>query len=85
MLLILLILAAPALIRTLAVSVGKGPTGGMGFLGTFLGSLGVATLIGLASFIAFFATCFVVCLGSISLSDMGRRGGGGEWKKAWNW
>jgi hypothetical protein len=71
-LVILLILATPALIRTVVVTAGKhqvSPENGFTMLGTFLSSLGVAALVGLASFVAFFATCFVVCLGGLSLGD----------------
>jgi hypothetical protein len=79
-LLMLLILATPALIRTVVVKAGAGPAtpaGGMTFVGTLLGSLGVTVLIGVASFVAFFATCFVVCYGAVSLSS------GHPWGEDW--
>ena len=71
-LIVLLVLATPALIRTAVVTTHAAqapPDGGMSFLGTFLGALGVAVVIGVASFVAFFATCFVVCLGVLSLGN----------------
>jgi hypothetical protein len=41
-------------------------------VGTFLSSLGVMALIGLASVAAFYATCFVVCLGGLALNDLNK-------------
>jgi len=65
-LLVLLILAIPALIRAaLAASrqaaLGQ-PLTGLGITSTFLSSVGIVALVGLASFAAFYATCFAVCL-----------------------
>jgi hypothetical protein len=74
-LIVLLIVATPAVVRTVVVSRRAGPGGGeASVVGTFLGALGVAVLVGLASFVAFFATCFVVCLGGMTMADA-RRGG----------
>ncbi len=82
-LLVLLILATPALIRTVVAlsrqQTPGAPPSGLAAVGTFLSSLGVVAIIGLASAAAFYATCFAVCLGGLALHDM--RGGGksGEW------
>src|SRR5207247_6860085 len=77
----LLIVATPALIRTLVVGSRQDQTSagpGLAVVGTFLSSLGIATMVGLASFVAFFATCFVVCLGGLTLGGMDG-GGSGDW------
>jgi hypothetical protein len=74
----LFIAMLPALIRTVLIA-SRGQTGGaLGGVGTFLSSLGIMVVVGLASFAAFFTTCFVVCLGGLAVSDL-RRGGSEEW------
>jgi hypothetical protein len=78
-LIIMVILLAPAFIRTLAKS--PGPTtreAAPSSFWTFLSSVGVVAVVGLASFAAFFATCFVVCLGGLGLNEM-RGGKNYEW------
>jgi hypothetical protein len=71
-LVILLIVALPALIRT-ALIAGRGQSGGpLGGVGTFLSSLGIMVMVGLASVGAFFTTCFVVCLGGLGVTELGR-------------
>jgi hypothetical protein len=71
---VLLLVSTPALIRTLmAVSRGKAagrPLSGWEKMTVFAGSLGVVAVIGLASLIAFIATCFPVGLISVQ-ADMG--------------
>lgn len=77
-LVILFIVALPALIRTVLIA-SRGQSGGaLGGVGTFLSSLGIMVVVGLASFAAFFTTCFVVCLGGLAVGDL-RRGGSEEW------
>jgi hypothetical protein len=70
-LIVLLILAVPATIRAAVAYSGaqQEAAGGPSFLLLLLSSLGIAALIGVASFGAFFATCFVVCFGGLALSD----------------
>ncbi|MFO0965048.1 MAG: hypothetical protein U0793_05605 [Gemmataceae bacterium] len=72
-LIIVSFLAIPAIIRTAVVSEKK-----VGPLWTFLGSLGTVVVVGTAAFAAFFATCFVVCLGGLALEDLSR-GRSYEW------
>lgn len=72
-LILLLILATPAWIRTLIAlsrqrAAGAPPSGPV-VVGTFLSSLGVVVLTAVASVAAFFATCFAVCLGGLALSN----------------
>lgn len=68
-LILLLILATPALIHTADIySRPADSRNNVTLVGTFLGAIGVATLVGLASFAAFFATCFVV-YGGTSMSN----------------
>ena len=43
-------------------------------VGAFLGALGATVLVGAAAGVAFFATCFVVCLGMLGASNA-RHGG----------
>ena len=68
-LLLLLVLATPALIRAGIAgfrderAVASGPS----FVMVFLSSLGIAAIVGLASYAAFFATCLAVCLGGLAL------------------
>jgi hypothetical protein len=70
---VLLILATPALIRTVVTTVRRdkegAPAEGPAVLGTFLSSIGVVAMVGLASVAAFYATCFAVCLGGFALTD----------------
>jgi hypothetical protein len=79
-LVVLLSLATPALIRTIVAlsrrQTPAAPPSGLAALGTFLSSLGVMAMVGLASAAAFYATCFVVCLGGLALSD---KPWGGDW------
>jgi hypothetical protein len=68
-LIVLLILAVPAMIRAAVAAsrlaaAGK-PMGGLAMASAFLSSIGIVALVGLASFAAFYATCFVVCLGGL--------------------
>jgi hypothetical protein len=64
-LIVLLVLAVPALIRAALAafrqSAGGRPLSGLGFASTFLSSVGIVAMIGLASFAAFYATCWAVC------------------------
>lgn len=76
LLLVLLVVATPAMIRTVVIasrerSTGSAPSG-TAAAGIFLSSLGIVVIIGLASIAAFYATCFAVCLGSLTLTDLGR-------------
>lgn len=77
-LIVLLVLAAPAMVRALVAVSQKSddstPTSAPSFLLMFLNSLGIAAVVGLASFIAFFATCFVVCLGGLSMGALDKKG-----------
>ena len=36
----------------------------------FIGSLGVVATVAVAAFVAFYATCFAVCMGGLALSDL---------------
>lgn len=77
LLIVLALAATPALIRAVVVShqskeAGYPMTAGHAF-GAFLGALGATVLVGAAAFVAFFATCFAVCLGMLAIDD---RGGG---------
>ena len=80
MLLILLVLGVPAMIRAImsaqrgADDIERTPN----FFLLFLNSLGVAALIGVASAIAFFATCVVICFGGLGLGALSHRGSGME-------
>jgi hypothetical protein len=82
-LIVLLILATPALIRTLRVRSRQqtqgAPPSGLATLGTFLSSLGIVVLVCLASTVAFYATCFAVCWGGLMLGDLNKRGGSSDW------
>jgi len=80
-LVILFIVATPVLIRTMIVSRKETPAGpmtGPGMVGFFFSTLGVIVMVGLASFAAFYATCFVVCLGFLGTGGVGR---GGRWNE----
>jgi hypothetical protein len=71
----LLVLVTPALIRTRIASsrqraAGAPPSGPAAAVATFLSSLGVIALIGLASVAAFYATCFAVCMGGLMVEDL---------------
>jgi hypothetical protein len=67
-----LVVATPALIRTLVAFSRKqgpaAPASGLTFVGIFLSSLGVTAMVGLASFVAFFATCVGLGIGGLALS-----------------
>ena len=52
---------------------GQPATGTQKAMGV-LGSLGMLLAIGLASFAAFYATCFVVCLGGLAVEDLRKDG-----------
>ena len=77
-LVVLLVLATPALIRTIVAlsrrQTPAAPPSGLAAVGTFLSSLGVVAMVGLASVAAFYATCFVVCLGGLSLGGLQGKG-----------
>jgi hypothetical protein len=78
MLLILLVLAVPALIRA-AMSAQRGADDierTPNFFLLFLNSLGVAALVGVASAIAFWATCVVICFGGLGLGALSNHGSG---------
>ncbi|HYV34531.1 MAG TPA: hypothetical protein VE988_02435 [Gemmataceae bacterium] len=68
-LIILLVVATPALIRTLVVASRETGLAGWTLVGTFFSSLGVMAIVGTAAGAAFYATCFVVCLGALALND----------------
>jgi len=73
-LVVLLVLATPALIRTCIASARQraegAPPSGLSKVGTFISSVGVIALIGLAAGGAFYATCFAVCLGGLSVAEL---------------
>jgi hypothetical protein len=72
-LVVLLVLAVPALIRTAVQSAGQDErSASTSALARFFSSLGLLVIVGLASFAAFFATCFAVCLGGLALNDLNR-------------
>src|SRR5262249_6366042 len=71
-LLILLVALTPALIRTLVTTYrqraeGEKVSAGRVIL-TFLSSVGVVVVVGLAATAAFYATCFAVCLAGLAIS-----------------
>jgi hypothetical protein len=74
---VLLILFVPILVRIARgpVETGQPATGTQKVMGV-LGSLGMLIAIGLASFAAFYATCFVVCLGGLAIEDLRKDGAG---------
>lgn len=71
----LLILSVPALVRTVVMSSRQrdagAPAAATSVFFTFLTSLGIVVVVGIASGIAFFATCFVVCLLQLNSSGKG--------------
>jgi hypothetical protein len=72
-LIILLVVAAPVLIRTMIVARKQTqgtPMTGPAMAGFFFSTLGVIVMVGLASFAAFYATCFVVCLGGLAVGNV---------------
>jgi len=75
-LILVLILATPALIRAMRVSDTRSREGG-GFLLDFVGSLGVIVLIGLATAASFYITCAAVCLGGVWISELSKQRSGG--------
>jgi hypothetical protein len=81
-LIVVLILATPALIRTILQTSRPNPDNpfarGPNVATLFLSSLGIVAVVGLASGVAFFTTCFVVCLGGLSVGSL-NRGGPGDW------
>ena len=77
-LVVLFIVALPALIRTAVIASRGQSSGALGGVGTFLSSLGIMVVVGLASFAAFFTTCFVVCLGGLAVNDL-HRGRNYDW------
>lgn len=78
LLVVLLVLATPALIRTVRQSSRRPDATGVTLVITFFSSLGVLTAVGMAAGAAFYATCFVICLGGLALTEFtssGRRMG----------
>jgi hypothetical protein len=73
---VLLIVAVPALIRTVVMASRQreagAPADSASVLVTFLTSLGIVVVVGIAAGVAFYASCFAVCLGMFSLG--GARG-----------
>jgi len=73
-LIVLLILATPALIRVVIAASHQASQGrpltGLDITSTFLSSVGIVAMVGLASFAAFYATCWVVCLGGLALENL---------------
>ncbi|GEM_PF-3530999 len=70
LLIVLALCATPALIRAVVISrrsseAGYPMTAGHKF-GAFLGALGATVLVGAAAGVAFFVTCFAVCLGMLT-------------------
>jgi hypothetical protein len=64
-LVVIVVLATPALIRTAMAASKRGegaPMSGLGIAGIFFSTLGVIVLVGLASFLAFAVACFAVCM-----------------------
>lgn len=55
----------------------EGPQGGGRFFSNFLVSLGLVTLVAAAAGVAFFATCFAVCLGVLATGGFDRGGEAG--------
>jgi hypothetical protein len=77
-LIVLLILAIPVMIRAVFGVLRPAAQGssrsGLDIFGAFVSSIGIVALVCLASFAAFYATCFVVCAGGLSLSSLNDRG-----------
>ncbi len=65
-LIILLILIAPALVRTFLFKQSSPDAESPPTFMMFLSSLGLMVIVGLAASAAFFATCFVICAGIAS-------------------
>jgi len=78
LLIILALAMTPPLIRLVILSqrarAAGQPLSPAEKVGAFLGTIGAVVLVGAAAFVAFFATCFVVCLGFLA-ADGGRGGG----------
>ncbi len=81
--LVLALIATPILIRSVVVSrrarrEGRPPTSGEK-VSAFFATLGAVILVGIATIVAFFVTCFAVCLGVLAVSESGGRRGVEEW------
>jgi hypothetical protein len=78
MILVLAVAATPALIRSAVVTSQARragvPLSGAERIGAFLGALGSVVLVGAAAGVAFFATCFAVCLGILAVGSRGDEG-----------
>jgi hypothetical protein len=72
LLFVVLILSIPAILRLrTARAQAQAAAASQGdMMGTVAISLGTVILLGLASFAAFFVTCFAVCLGGVGLNQM---------------
>jgi hypothetical protein len=73
LLVVLALAATPALIRSMVVArrakAAGQPLSGAEKVGGFLGALGSVFLIGAAAWVAFYATCFAVCLGMLAVDE----------------
>ena len=71
LLIVVLIVLTPVVIRTIVVARKEGPASmsGPAMAGFFFSTLGVIIMVGLASLAAFYATCFVVCLGGLAVGQ----------------
>lgn len=81
---VLAVLATPVMVRGLVTVLrrrgrGQATTGGQ-LVGALLVSLGVVIMMGVSAVVAFYATCFAVCLGLEAVASSGSKGGGGgDW------
>jgi hypothetical protein len=75
LLIILALAMTPPLIRSVVVSrraqTAGQPLSGAEKVGAFFGAIGATVLVGAAAFVAFFATCFAVCLGMLAIDERG--------------
>jgi hypothetical protein len=81
--LVLALIATPILIRSVVVTrrarrEGR-PMTGEERVSAFFATLGAVILVGIATIVAFFVTCFAVCLGMLAVSEGGGRRGVEEW------
>lgn len=79
LLVVLAVAATPGLIRMVVVAkrdreAGQ-PLGAGEKVGVFLGTLGAVVMVGVAAGVAFFATCFAICLGMLAIDQSGRGAG----------
>jgi hypothetical protein len=86
-LIVLLILLVPVLIRTVVVTIRSREAGAPLTVGqtllAFFTSIGIVAVVGVAAGVAFFISCFAVCLGGLALTNQGFRGMDGVLISAW--